>query len=72
MTERPSLRSLVALTLYPIFLGMAPVLGKAALNGEADPFTIAALRTVAAAAILWVIYLIFWRKYIFIDRKSVV
>ncbi len=66
MTERPSPRSLVALTLYPIFLGMAPVLGKAALNGEADPFTIAALRTVAAAAILWAIYLIFWRKYIFI------
>ncbi|PJF32081.1 MAG: hypothetical protein CUN51_00180 [Candidatus Thermofonsia Clade 1 bacterium] len=66
MNERPGTRNLIALALYPTFLGMAPVLGKLALNGQADPFTIAALRTIAAAAILWVIYLIFWRKYIFI------
>jgi drug/metabolite transporter (DMT)-like permease len=66
VNERPGTRNLIALALYPTFLGMAPVLGKLALNGQADPFTIAALRTIAAAAILWVIYLIFWRKYIFI------
>ncbi|MCS6871462.1 MAG: DMT family transporter [Anaerolineae bacterium] len=66
MVEHPSTRHLIALALYPTFLGMAPVLGKLALNGQADPFTIAALRTVAAAAILWTIYLVFWRKYIFI------
>ncbi|MFQ3537094.1 MAG: DMT family transporter [Aggregatilineales bacterium] len=66
MSEHPSARSLIALTLYPTFLGMAPVLGKLALNGQADPFTIAALRTIAAATILWAIYLIFWRRYIFI------
>lgn len=56
----------VALTLYPIFLGFAPVLGKFALNGQSDPFTVAALRTLAAAGMLWIIYLLFWRKYIYI------
>jgi drug/metabolite transporter (DMT)-like permease len=66
VNERPSTRNLLALMLYPTFLGMAPVLGKLALNGQADPFTIAALRTIAAAAILWAVYLVFWRKYIFI------
>lgn len=66
MNEHPSARNFIALTLYPVFLGMAPVLGKLALNGQADPFSIAALRTIAAAAILWIIYLIFWRQYIFI------
>lgn len=52
--------------LSPIFLGMAPVLGKAAIAGGSDPFTIAAVRTVLAAAILWVIYLLFARQFIFI------
>jgi len=66
VNERPSTRNLIALMLYPTFLGMAPVLGKLALNGQADPFTIAALRTIAAAAILWAVYLLLWRKYIFI------
>jgi drug/metabolite transporter (DMT)-like permease len=66
VNEKPSTRNLIALILYPAFLGMAPVLGKLALNGQADPFTIAALRTIAAAAILWTFYLLFWRRYIFI------
>lgn len=57
---------IIALTLYPIFLGMAPVLGKMAYNGGSDPFTVAALRTAVAAAILWIAYLIFWRRYIYI------
>jgi drug/metabolite transporter (DMT)-like permease len=56
----------LALVIYPIFLGTAPVLGKMAYNSGSDPFTVAALRTVFAAAILWVTYLIFWRRYIFI------
>lgn len=57
---------LATLILYPLFLGMAPVLGKMALIGAADPFTVAALRTAASAIILWVVYLIFWRPFIYI------
>ncbi len=66
-TERRTRRAnFIPLALYPTFLGMAPVLGKLALNGNADPFTVASLRTLAAAGILWLVYLIFWRKFLYI------
>lgn len=52
--------------LSPVFLGMAPLFGKLAYQGGADPFTVAAVRTVIAAAILWILYLAFWRRYIYI------
>ncbi len=58
--------NLIAALLSPVFLGMAPVLGKLALKGGADPFTVAAVRTTLAASVLWIIYFIFWRKYIYI------
>lgn len=56
----------IAALLSPVFLGMAPILGKFATNAGADPFTVAALRTVLAVAMLWAGYLIFWRQYIYI------
>ncbi len=59
-------RGLLAALLTPTFLGFAPVLGKLAYMGGSDPFTVAATRTVVAAAILWVAYLLFWRKFIYI------
>jgi drug/metabolite transporter (DMT)-like permease len=62
----------VARFMYPLFLGCAPVLGKMAINGGSDPFTVAALRTVAAALILWVVTLLFWRKYVFIYPAGLV
>ena len=52
--------------LSPLFLGMAPVLGKLAYLGGSDPFTVAALRTTLAAVALWVVYLLLARRYIFI------
>jgi drug/metabolite transporter (DMT)-like permease len=63
--SRPS-RGLIAAVLTPTFLGFAPVLGKLAYMGGSDPFTVAASRTVVAAAILWVAYLLFWRRFIYI------
>jgi drug/metabolite transporter (DMT)-like permease len=60
------LRGELALISYPLFLGLAPIFGKMAINGGADPFTVAALRTVAAVAMLWLLYGLFWRRYIFI------
>ena len=59
-------RGVVAALLSPVFLGAAPVLGKLATNAGADPFTVAAMRTVIAVAVLWACYLVFWRKYIYI------
>ena len=52
--------------MTPAFLGMAPVLGKVALTNGADPFTVAALRTGMVVILLWTVYLIFWRRFIFI------
>lgn len=59
-------KGVTASLLSPIFLGMAPVLGKFALAGGAEPFTVAALRTGMVVVLLWVGYFLFWRKYIFI------
>ncbi|MGB7337683.1 MAG: DMT family transporter [Phototrophicaceae bacterium] len=56
----------VAAFATPLFLGVAPVLGKFAIEAQADPFTVAALRTIVAVALLWISYGLFFRKYIFI------
>lgn len=45
---------------------MAPIFGKLANNAGAEPFTVAAIRTVIAVLILWVVYAAFFRRYIFI------
>ncbi|HEX3052023.1 MAG TPA: DMT family transporter [Aggregatilineaceae bacterium] len=57
---------LAAALLSPFFLGLAPVFGKLALEGGSDPFTVAAVRTTLAALLLWILYLIRWRKYLYI------
>lgn len=59
-------QSMIAAFATPIFLGVAPIFGKFAIGAGADPFTVAALRTVVAVAILWIAYGLFFRKYIFI------
>jgi drug/metabolite transporter (DMT)-like permease len=57
--------------LASFLLGWAPILGKFAYRAKVDPMTLAALRTVVAALFLWGIYLIFWRKHIFISWSAV-
>ena len=59
-------RSIAIFLATPIFLGMAPIFGKLALQAGADSFTVAALRTIAAVAFLWFVYLAFARRFIFI------
>lgn len=68
MTSRPSPRphNVAAAVLTPVFLGVAPIFGKMAITEGADPFTVAALRTVVAVALLWVIYIVFYRRYVYI------
>jgi drug/metabolite transporter (DMT)-like permease len=57
---------ITAALLTPVFLGMAPIFGKMANNAGADPFSVAAIRTLIAVGILWVVYGLFFRRYIFI------
>lgn len=71
MSESPSSPSMpiggvAAAFLTPIFLGMAPIFGKLAIRAGADPFSVAALRTIVAVALLWGFYALFLRRYIYI------
>ncbi|MEM6281360.1 MAG: DMT family transporter [Chloroflexota bacterium] len=62
----PPVTGIAAALLTPVFLGMAPIFGKLANNAGATPFAIASVRTIIAVAILWIVYLIFFRRFIFI------
>ena len=59
-------QGVAAAFLTPLLLGVAPIFGKQAIGLGADPFTVAAVRTVIAALLLWIFYAIFLRKSIFI------
>lgn len=49
-----------------VFLGMAPVFGKLAINQGFSPFAVVALRTGFAAGILLLTIAIFYRQYLYI------
>lgn len=67
MAQNPQFRSaIVAAISTPLFLGMAPIFGKQAILAGADPFTVAAFRTVVAVVLLWAVYAIFLRRALFI------
>jgi drug/metabolite transporter (DMT)-like permease len=53
-----------ATLLSTLFSGLAPIFGKLAYQAGMDPSTLVALRTVIAAGILWLAYLLFWRSHI--------
>lgn len=58
--------AVVAALLTPISLGVAPIFGKMALHEGADPFSVAAMRTLIAALLLWALFALFARKYLYI------
>lgn len=59
-------RGIVAALSTPVFLGLAPIFGKLAIQAGADPFTVAALRTLVAIGLMWGFYALFFPRYIFI------
>jgi len=64
--DNSNVRGIAAAFATPIFLGMAPIFGKLAIEAGAESFSVAAIRTVIAVAMLWVVYALFFRRYIFI------
>jgi drug/metabolite transporter (DMT)-like permease len=58
--------AVAAAVLTPVTLGLAPIFGKLAILDGADPFSVAAVRTVIAAGLLWLIFAAFFRKYLYI------
>jgi drug/metabolite transporter (DMT)-like permease len=66
MHPKSNARGISAAFMTPIFLGMAPIFGKLAINAGADSFTVAAWRTVVSVLMLWILYALFLRRYIYI------
>ncbi|HDQ72852.1 MAG TPA: DMT family transporter [Chloroflexi bacterium] len=60
----------MSMVLASFFLGWAPILGKLAYRSGVTPFTLAAIRTIIAAALLWGAFLIFWRRDISISWRG--
>ena len=54
------------------FLGWALVLGKLAYAGGVTPFTLVAFRTLVAALLLWLAFMIFWRREIAITWRDLI
>jgi drug/metabolite transporter (DMT)-like permease len=50
--------------LSTVCFGLAPIFGKLAYRAAVTPFTLAALRTIIAATLLWAFYLVFWPQAI--------
>lgn len=57
---------MAAAMLTPVFMGFTPVFGKLAMLAGLDAYTLSAMRTGLAALVMWVVYLLFFRKYTFI------
>jgi len=70
MTPQPSpsiqWTGVVAALSTPIFLGLAPIFGKLAIQAGADPFTVSALRTLIAVGLMWGFYAAFFPRYMYI------
>jgi drug/metabolite transporter (DMT)-like permease len=66
--DRDHVLGVGAALLSTVFLGWAPIFGKLAYNSGMTPYTVVAIRTILAAALLWLFYLIFWRRYIRVTR----
>ncbi len=67
---RRNLKGIMPTLLATLFAGMAPILGKLAFEAGVDPSSLVALRTAAAAGLLWFFYLLFWRRYIPISWQN--
>ncbi len=70
--DKAGARGIGVTLLATLFSGLAPILGKLAYQAGVLPTTLVALRTALAAGLLWFFYLVFWRRYLAIDRSNLV
>lgn len=66
LVRRYAPEGVVAALASAVLLGLAPIFGKQALREGMDIFLLIVLRTGAAAMVLWVVYILKYRQYIFI------
>ncbi|MEA3340571.1 MAG: DMT family transporter [Chloroflexota bacterium] len=65
-------QGIAATVAASFFLGWSPILGKMAYANGVTPYTLVAFRTVAAASLLWLVFLIFWRHEIAISWRDLI
>lgn len=64
--ESTRAKGISAALMSAVFLGLTPVLGKAAILNGAPPLAVVALRTLCAALLLLSVMLVFYRRYLYI------
>lgn len=65
-------RGVVSTVVASFFLGWAPILGKLAYAGGTAPFTLVAFRTLMAASLLWLVFVLFWRRELAIAWRGLI
>jgi drug/metabolite transporter (DMT)-like permease len=55
-----------AALLSAVVLGLAPIFGKQAILAGTHPLAVVALRTALGVAAMWLLFGLFWRRYLFI------
>lgn len=70
-TPQTPVRGFMAALLSPLFLGVIPILAKLSFAAGADVMTVVALRTLIAAALLWVFIYLFARQHIVTSTPAV-
>jgi len=70
--SREQRRGVVSTCLASFFLGWAPILGKLAYRGGVTPFTLAAFRTVVAALLMWLAFVVLWRREIVVSWRGLI
>jgi len=71
-STRGTRAGLVAALLTPFFMGLSPVFAKLAIRSGVDAYTLTALRTGFAALLMWVVYLLFFRRYVYIFSAGLI
>jgi drug/metabolite transporter (DMT)-like permease len=61
---------IVAALLSTLLAGTAPIFGKLAYQAGVGATTVVAVRTFVAAGLLWLVYLLFFRRVLAIDRGN--
>jgi len=63
-------RGLLQVLLAVFCLSITPTLIKVGLSVEIDPVTLLALRLLVATVAFWLVFALFWPRYLRIDRKA--
>lgn len=70
--SREQRQGIVSTFMASFFLGWAPILGKLAYRRGVTPFTLAAFRTLVAVLLIWLAFVLFWRREVAISWRALI